>query len=371
MRAMIPTFFTCSPASLRALSALLVLLVLLIATTGTMAGLAHAPFRLYFADMPLMLKGICLLMAAMAALWDGFLLAMGRMANLLDRAHRRPLPEKPLVLWKARGFLSLGLWPWIILFVAAYGILMSSNITLLNLALNRQGITAWRDVFFWSYESGAIRALTQGHWGLRAMDVLYVACWIIQMIAFFALMVSTRSFPRMAMFCGSYLLTYFCGRWIGCLLPVYGPVFFQPELYGYLKGTLTQLQVDKVWMLIHHDTHARQSAVLLGGLSAMPSLHVAMVALCGWWIAARWRFLLIPVLLWIAATWYTTVGLGWHYISDGAGALVLAAAVIGVTKWYFALWKVEPLPARYDFLIKVTACTPSPLEGEGGAEGGG
>ena len=63
--------------------------------------------------------------------------------------------------------------------------------------------------------------------------------------------------------------------------------------------------------------HVGQSGGFGMGISAFPSLHLAMVTLCAltWWEASRCA----GVLAWIivAITLFTSVAFGWHYAVDG------------------------------------------------------
>jgi membrane-associated phospholipid phosphatase len=67
-----------------------------------------------------------------------------------------------------------------------------------------------------------------------------------------------------------------------------------------------------------------RGAVLLGGVSAMPSLHVAMVAVTAFWLAMAKRWTLYITGPWVLLVWTSTVVLGWHYVLDGAGGILLA-----------------------------------------------
>ncbi len=322
-----------------ALFPLLFLLLGLLVLTAGLAAYFGAPFHLNYWDLPATLLGLTVFSASCAGAWDGILIGIGAIFRLTRGE------GIILGLWRMHGFFALGIWPWGLLILTAYGIVLSSNVTELNLALIAQGKTQWRDGFYWAFEADAIRWIAARHWALGLIDLLYLACWVLQIIFLLVLIVVSRSLRTVAMFSGSYLLLYFTGRWIGCLTPVLGPVFFQPELYGYLHGTYTQIQVDLMWNVIHlTNTNATRSGLLKGGLSAMPSLHVAMVSLCAWWSVKVWSAFRIPAILWVLATWYTTVGLGWHYVSDGLGGIVLMFVVVWLTRCYFSLWGLQLQP---------------------------
>ena len=324
-------------------SALIALIFLVLALSFFAACIAHAPFHFWYWDVAPTLAGLLGFVAIAGACWDGMLIALGNIRTLVHRLEKRPAcaPE-PLCLWRRYGFISLGVWPFALIIVTGLGIVLSANVTELNLALLDQGITHWRDGFFWGIEQDAIARLTEHKLFLGGTDWLYLLCWPLQILSIMAVMIRTRNLLLVTQFCASYVLLYFMGRWIGCFTPVLGPVFFKPELYGYIKDTFSQIQVDYMWGVFRKDnTILAQGSILKGGLSAMPSLHVAMVTLCGYWLVRTCPAMLWPACFWIIAVWYTTVLLGWHYISDGIGGMLLAPLVVWLNARYFDFWRLR------------------------------
>ncbi len=64
----------------------------------------------------------------------------------------------------------------------------------------------------------------------------------------------------------------------------------------------------------------------------MPSLQVAMVAVTAYWLAMAKRWTLYVTGPWVALVWASTVVLGWHYVLDGAGGIVLAGVCARATE---------------------------------------
>jgi hypothetical protein len=66
----------------------------------------------------------------------------------------------------------------------------------------------------------------------------------------------------------------------------------------------------------------------IAGIAAFPSLHVAVPAYLalatrrGWWRRAAWVLTL--------ATWFCSILLGWHYLVDGVGGVLVALAAWSV-----------------------------------------
>jgi len=128
------------------------------------------------------------------------------------------------------------------------------------------------------------------------------------------------------------LLTYFFlwsvfGPVIHTLLPAAGPVFYADLKYGdrfigFGMTPETRELADYLWW-----TYQKGQFEPGGGISAMPSLHIATMA----WIviatavfARRW---LVPIIIVAISIWILSIALGWHYAIDG---IVGAAGAFGI-----------------------------------------
>ena len=145
----------------------------------------------------------------------------------------------------------------------------------------------------------------------------------------FLIIVSQGS--RLAFFYGySLIILFYVGRFVGMLNPVKGPAFYKPEYFYHKVGSLTQIAVEKLneTLSLPAEEAIKHGGILLGGISAMPSLHIGMVILTSYWmyIARKWTlFVTIP---WVVMVWISTIVLGWHYVVDGVGGVLLAVGSI-------------------------------------------
>jgi hypothetical protein len=117
----------------------------------------------------------------------------------------------------------------------------------------------------------------------------------------------------------------------GLLLASAGPIFYDRLFGGGRFGALTQRLAGRAWMAEAESdamwaSFASGRPGLVAGMSAMPSLHVAITV---WiWLTAR---SLAPAaapiaLAYVVFMWIASVQLGWHYVSDGlVGALGMGA----------------------------------------------
>ena len=93
-------------------------------------------------------------------------------------------------------------------------------------------------------------------------------------------------------------------------------------------------------MAIGPEASKDRRGILLGGVSAMPSLHLGMVTLTSYWLALEKRWTLCVTVPWVLLVWMSTIVLGWHYIMDGAGGIVLGVVCVWITQWVLQASKV-------------------------------
>lgn len=128
----------------------------------------------------------------------------------------------------------------------------------------------------------------------------------------------------------TYILTWMVGTVISYLASSAGPLFYGPLGFGnrfqdligqpYLNG------IPKTAAYLWAN-YVQQTAVAGGGISAFPSLHVAMAL----WVAAVLRFHW-AALIFFALVFVGSFLLGWHYFLDapaGVGCFLLAYAMAG------------------------------------------
>src|SRR5260370_2037870 len=143
-----------------------------------------------------------------------------------------------------------------------------------------------------------------------------------------ALVTAERADSYMA-FAIAIVLAFYCTTGIAMLFPVAGPEYYQPGLFRYLDGSISQ-QLQEY--LGRYQVGGIPQNGLLYGKMSMPSLHVALTAMATWFVARHW-----PVALWYAIPcaaliWISTVVLAWHYALDGVAALGMAWLCLAVAQ---------------------------------------
>jgi hypothetical protein len=128
----------------------------------------------------------------------------------------------------------------------------------------------------------------------------------------------------------TYMLTWIVGAIVSFLASSAGPIFYGPLGFGDrfqdLAGQPHLRGIPKTAAYLWNN-YTQQTAVTGGGISAFPSLHVAMAL----WVAAVMRF------HWVGLAFFTLVFigsflLGWHYFLDapaGVACFLFAYAIAG------------------------------------------
>src|SRR5690606_21779215 len=236
-------------------------------------------------------------------------------------------------------FFSCGPAPIAMLLATAVAILGTSNITLLNLELLSHS-TQWRDPLFWRLEGGVLERIAALPIDTAAWDRLYHSAWGIELVAAFALVVVGRGSRIVLHYCVTMIVLFYVGRLLGVLNPVMGPAFYRPEVFAYLDGSVTGEAMRMVAQVMASppERALHSGGILLGGVSAMPSLHVAMVAVTAYWLARAARWTAWVTAPWGVLAWPSTVVRGRQYVVGGAGGIVLGAACVWIAVRLLRAW---------------------------------
>ncbi len=199
-------------------------------------------------------------------------------------------------------------------------------------------------VDFWAdpYLAALDHTLFLGHepWALlHALDfkgagLIYHPMWFILLI--FALLMAAAAQPgreRSAVLLSYFVLWTVIGPLVHTLLPAAGPIFFERMGYGArfaaVSSSAEVKQVgDYLW-----DIYATKRFGAGSGISAMPSMHVAMSS---WTVIAfrRFapRFAFVAIGGWVVIV-ALSIALGWHYACDGIAGSLVAVATYRAIRW--------------------------------------
>jgi hypothetical protein len=173
-------------------------------------------------------------------------------------------------------------------------------------------------------------------WATPAIDLIYFSWIFVQVAVFYAVLVSKPS-PLKTRALVSYSLGWMIlGLGAAYTLSSAGPIFhdrmFGGDTFAGLEAALrdapaTMRAADKLWQV-----HRMGGNGVGAGISAMPSLHVAIAL----WIALIARHSRLGLAGWIyfGLICLGSVHLGWHYASD---------SLIGAVGFYL-IWSVSGRP---------------------------
>ena len=161
-----------------------------------------------------------------------------------------------------------------------------------------------------------------------AIDSIYVSWFSVKAAAFvfFAIFRPVRERARFYWAMG--LMYLVGGTLLAHVFASGGPVFYgrlqgDPERFAallpYLEHTRATFLQERLWAALLDPA----TAAAFSGISAMPSIHVAFVALLASWGWSTHRWLGMVTTIYALLIFVGSIHLGWHYAVDGyLGALV-------------------------------------------------
>lgn len=170
-------------------------------------------------------------------------------------------------------------------------------------------------------------------WATPAIEYLYCTFFPAQIIAAIMLLFSRPSAFKSQALVSLFLIWFIIGVGGAYAFSSAGPIFYD-RLFGGdtfsrldLSGAPITTELGNILWL----AHAADVPVMANGISAMPSMHVALT----FWFAMLFHRTRFAPLAWtyFALVWLASVHLGWHYVADG---LIGAAGAL-------MAWKLSPL----------------------------
>ena len=168
-------------------------------------------------------------------------------------------------------------------------------------------------------------------WALAPVDYVYGLWLPVQSVALFSIILQSPSTAKSRALIAYSLAWFLLGVVAAVLFASVGPIFYDRLLGGHqfsglserLNGQalMTRGEADAMWA-----SYASGRPGIVTGISAMPSLHVAVsfwIWLASQELAPRLSGCALAYAIFISIA---SVQLGWHYVSDGiAGVLGICA----------------------------------------------
>lgn len=176
---------------------------------------------------------------------------------------------------------------------------------------------------------------------LRLIEVNYHEVWaFLWLAALYWVAVSPRADRIRVRYFITFLLVWIgVGNVVAGIFTSAGPAFYGlvtgdahrfADLRTFLQSASesTTPTQQYLWSL-----HARGVTGVASGISAFPSMHVAMAGMNAMFLAERhWRLGLLGA-LYTLVIMFSSVYLGWHYAIDGYAALILTGAIYAAVRF--------------------------------------
>ena len=175
---------------------------------------------------------------------------------------------------------------------------------------------------------------------IKAIDVLYML-WFLVLFLFCLWMAWTqRRRLRICFFVSTILVWGLLGSGLGTLLSSAGPCYYSKIVpasdnpFVPLMQRLSEISHSTFLWSAHNQIglwEAKESAVWLpfGGISAMPSIHLAMATIFALLALRVHKWLGVVFIGYLCIMQIGSVILGWHYAIDGYVGIILASLI-----WY-------------------------------------
>jgi hypothetical protein len=185
-------------------------------------------------------------------------------------------------------------------------------------------------------------------WALVPVDRVYGLWLPTQSFVLFSVMLLPASPAKSRLLIAYGLAWFLLGVVAAFLCASAGPIFYDRLLGGHEFASLNAKLQGGAWMARSEAdamwaSFASGRPSIVAGMSAMPSLHVAISF---WmWLAARSLApRLAPLALgYVIFIWIASVQLGWHYASDGLGGVLGMALVWWLAKKTRPARRARPL----------------------------
>jgi hypothetical protein len=172
-------------------------------------------------------------------------------------------------------------------------------------------------------------------WIGPVVDFLYARVWFIEWFGVLAFVAFWHDEKHKLRYLWAFALTMIiCGTIVATAFSSVGPVFYD-AFYpgGRYSGLIHALDTspDGVQVLGYaaylFDSLRSNQPTFGTGISAFPSMHVAIAVLNAWFLSGRNRYLGLAGWAFAVAILFGSVYTGWHYAMDGYASIILVSVI--------------------------------------------
>ena len=182
--------------------------------------------------------------------------------------------------------------------------------------------------------------LTIARWAERNPLVVHLSDWVYYLFFHHMALVALFLFARGEQgeqwrYVATLSLCYLLGGLSYYLFPAFGPAYYDPGAFAYLKSDA--VFTADIQSFLWRATNASIDGTLAGidtfaFIACMPSLHMAHESIMFFYSRRSRLMLLFSGMFWCSSTVAVLV-LGWHYFFDVLGGVILAGIVIAVVRY--------------------------------------
>lgn len=240
------------------------------------------------------------------------------------------------ILCKLTGQLLLSI---IVFSIVSYYFTIIKALLLINRTPIDSSLVEIEHTIFGVYPHRVIAIWAAEHPGVVSVCDQVYFYFFHHMLLITVLLTGMKQRTEQIQYLGALSICYLMGGSLYYLFPGVGPIFYEPELYSYLvKGSTTHFV--RGWLLSNVEGVIRGDTQVIhtwGYIACMPSLHIAheLVML---YFARRSTIAFIFSFIFTGATLLAVLILGWHYLIDSLGGLIVAGLAILIARWQSDRW---------------------------------
>jgi len=166
---------------------------------------------------------------------------------------------------------------------------------------------------------------------LHAIDWSYANIFFVSLTVAFVFFLSAPSRRLRIAFAAGNTYMWIIGAWLYLLIPSVGPAYRFPDVWMPLAASLEVTQNFQALLMKNYrqvllmpSGHSK-NVVIMFGIGAFPSLHVAFQTYAFLWMRRQWIYGQIVFGVFLFAILVGSVVTGWHYLIDGIAGIALAA----------------------------------------------
>ena len=205
-----------------------------------------------------------------------------------------------------------------------------------------------REPFEWLY------AVFKHPWILRAVEINYETIWFVICFGMQYWIVVSPKFDKIRL---RYVLCYvlswvLIGNVAASLVSSAGPIYYAfvigdhhrfAEIVTFMASSEGQFAATSQFQSYLWYLYANDLPGLGSGISAFPSMHVAIVVMNALFLCEAGRKWIAPSVIYVLFVIASSVYLGWHYAVDGyASAIMTVAIYFGLKKVMAVRWRLWP-----------------------------